>query len=815
MDAEYIELKTEEGKNIKVERNFALYYMFELHNEKIRRKPKGNNSYKESSDIYFVYFDIEGEGFDTDTLIGKSFKLKKNSKGIYVLEGLYIFEQILNGSRGTKKVKNEGLIKETPFDISKTKISIKVMELVSNIQRGYMENKDNLSIIYLDGNEVIKSEKLIFDKKTKNYLDNNKYTTLSESIFMPFVGENGNIQSEIREEYCNNLFKDVIRYVSDNVSQDMKGKEVEEGLLEIFKSYKDVVQDRIGTSAENEEEKLAYFYDLVLKKIEEKKNINIEDMYNLVRTGYEKGILKIEIDEEKMRYGYNPYTPLTREEVQIKVIGLKSYDKNKLNGSVDRLEKLFNEEDVPSKESDYNFASKDNNKIEDSSTGLEKLKVEGKEIGSNLIMLKKLEESEENQSEEGVQGVQQDDSAEQTENPEETEASQEIVEPWFEEGKGIEEYYEEIDLGNDEKLKLRYIYERKDHTLGIRFSKNDVFDTELKITDFRNGDFFIDLPRYHKLMGSAGENKRGSDKITLNMDSKQIENVENTVGSAIVVNSNALGQELKKIGKVQDDGKIIYKFTKGSNEVVYYHKEDRLLEVSYGSMKKDIPRFSNNIKISEFKNGDYNLFLPFGEDFVEFIEEEAEEAGKVIDNVSKISLLNYYDDKGKNTKKTLVHDISMNILSEKNLSIFNLATDMIPANIENKYNLSPSAKTEVRRIWANFKTSVEKGIKDDLNNYRKSGYMPENSISAPEDSVIDKLMAAFGRPSQSHYFFKSFQEQTQEERAEEEKRNKTEKQKQELEDSKGKNPKKKEAPQEEKKPSARYMGKNGRGGIWR
>ncbi len=290
---------------------------------------------------------------------------------------------------------------------------------------------------------------------------------------------------------------------------------------------------------------------------------------------------------------------------------------------------------------------------------------------------------------------------------------------------------------------------------------------------------------------------------------KEVVNINDSVASKIVVDSSKLGNSLVKDGKVTDQGKTIFRFSKGDSEVYYYYHEDKRLEIFYGSLSKEISRFSNSIEITDFKNKDFSLLLPFGIAFVDFIEEEAKKNGKQIDNVTKISLLNYYDDKGSNARKTFLHDHTMLMLKDTSISAFNLSKELVPSNLKKRYNLAKGANIELElsNIWKEYRCAMEKCINEDLSHCRKKNYITKNTTTIPEDSEIDYLMAAYRIDKESFAFFKSFQRLTQVERDE-----KAEEEKRIAQEEKLKSttkPKETVVAKDEGKPSLRNIGKNG------
>ncbi len=334
------------------------------------------------------------------------YRLIKNSEEVYEVVGISdIYD--LNPLFSPMKSLN----KEEVEKLNKAKTLLNLLEVISQMQNSYLNNKENINFVYVTEDSIKTSSGFPEDAVVEDYKERYRYSELNEAIFLPFIGKDGEIQGEIREEYVKNLFKDGIRFVSNKKPQKLAYGDIDEALVNIFKEYKDSVEARIGTIDEVEGEKMAYFYDAVMDKIE-KKTIDCSKLYEFQRTGYDTGILKFGEIENEMKYGYNSVTPLTRDGFELEVEELKSYDGNSLKGSVDRLIKLFNDENVDNKDSDYNFVHKDTNKVKSRSTGLEKLSLEGKELGTNIVHISKVKNQE---------------------NSEGTE--EEVVEkPWFESG---------------------------------------------------------------------------------------------------------------------------------------------------------------------------------------------------------------------------------------------------------------------------------------------------------------------------------------------------------------------------------------------
>lgn len=216
-------------------------------------------------------------------------------------------------------------------------------------------------------------------------------------------------------------------------------------------------------------------------------------------------------------------------------------------------------------------------------------------------------------------------------------------------------------------------------------------------------------------------------------------------------------------------------------------------------------------------------------DKIVLLERKAEEKGKKIDDICHKVIEKYYaEDNEEVIKYELIYSMASNILESRNLTVFHLSKNLNPIELKRRYHIkSQEDEEKLDEMWKAYRNMLEEVIGTDLSGYKKAGYISGNSIDEatdkgkflPRDPDINNLLKYFSvadrSVSKSHAFFKSFKEMTEEERQQQAEEENTERQRQELEDSKGKNPKKKETAQEEKKPSARYQGKNGRGGIWR
>ncbi len=153
-------------------------------------------------------------------------------------------------------------------------------------------------------------------------------------------------------------------------------------------------------------------------------------------------------------------------------------------------------------------------------------------------------------------------------------------------------------------------------------------------------------------------------------------------------------------------------------------------------------------------------------DRVALIRKEARSRGRIIDDVSDALIVEYYGE-GENgrVKSDLIYKVAIAVLEKTNLSVFQLSKSMNPNG--GSYQVEDSSN-DVNKVWIDYKKLLEKLIKDDFDNYRKNGYIGNNTINPPE-AIIDELLRGFTIFSnrQSHYFFKSFREITEEERRQE------------------------------------------------
>lgn len=250
------------------------------------------------------------------------------------------------------------------------------------------------------------------------------------------------------------------------------------------------------------------------------------------------------------------------------------------------------------------------------------------------------------------------------------------------------------------------------------------------------------------------------------------------------LNRNPITYYLKKNYKEDFEEFKEFQFNNDSNEVL-----DKLIEETEECTKSKY--------VKEFIKSFYPKVV--------LIKKEAVKKNREIDNVSLVFFTKYYDEKAEHIKWDLPYNEAINhILPKGNITIFKL-TDRIVGTVQQMIlRATLDIKESGQEYIKGVKIILEDIILNDFNKYMKKGYILGNSIDEatnekkflPTDLFINNLLKYFSRADKSvsntHAFFKSFKEMTEEEREKKEKEEKRTNQEKKLEDSKSKNKKQSE-----------------------
>jgi hypothetical protein len=202
----------------------------------------------------------------------------------------------------------------------------------------------------------------------------------------------------------------------------------------------------------------------------------------------------------------------------------------------------------------------------------------------------------------------------------------EIYEEVFEDKDFKVEYQFNINYNNPDNSYLLVGYGPTEKKNGeVQFSTEQL--NQLKIENFVNGDYGIELSRYHRLKGSFDANivDKGTRDLTGYeiYDYRHQEQSENG-GDKIKVSSEGeeiiLGQELEfKNELIKEDNIKEYEFSDKYGFYYLYSPEDGLVKINYGfgqdfaNNKERLPMYGESIIIEDYKYGDFDLEFSISE----------------------------------------------------------------------------------------------------------------------------------------------------------------------------------------------------------
>lgn len=251
--------------------------------------------------------------------------------------------------------------------------------------------------------------------------------------------------------------------------------------------------------------------------------------------------------------------------------------------------------------------------------------IESNKLGENIKNLEYLVEEAENENEPEEENNESADNsssemddenekAESSETNSETKSSEESENSKNKKWHNYSDFevYKEVFDNEDGKLFVLYRYDVLNNVLIILYDTEEYYRNSYTIENFRNGDYGINLPRYHKLLGSLNAKVEEEKKPTLDLDVDDLFQDESTGGSELKVGEMTLGRDIREIYSLEDyRGEEVIRYEDFYRNSYFYYKDSQKLEISYGEFLEDTATFSNEIVIDEFVNGDYNIFLPF------------------------------------------------------------------------------------------------------------------------------------------------------------------------------------------------------------
>ena len=175
----------------------------------------------------------------------------------------------------------------------------------------------------------------------------------------------------------------------------------------------------------------------------------------------------------------------------------------------------------------------------------------------------------------------------------------------------VELYLEKSEIDAENTLYVLYLYYLENERLDICYGINKDYSKKYVIENFYNGDYGINIPRHHSLVGSLNAEIEEEKHVDLEKESNDVISLESTGGNRIKIEEKILGEEIKEIGFIEDyRGEEVRKF-KGKYGVKYeYFQNNSLLKIYYGDIIGRSTRYGNEIHIKDFVNGDYGIKLP-------------------------------------------------------------------------------------------------------------------------------------------------------------------------------------------------------------
>jgi len=209
LNNEYIELDTlfgEGSKKIKVKKENVIYLL--LNN----KKPQGSKDI----DSYIVNYE--------DSYLS----LEKGEHSIYEIKKKLIHDRIYvkeddNRQQNLKEFLKEydsvPLTKQDRAKIVQGQLFVNLMEVIAKIQRGYLQQKEQIEFIYCDLEAMLddsssEEDVITISNKIEELPQKDpKYKVTNEFLFMPYLNQNGNIEGELklRDDYLASLFKSMFQ----------------------------------------------------------------------------------------------------------------------------------------------------------------------------------------------------------------------------------------------------------------------------------------------------------------------------------------------------------------------------------------------------------------------------------------------------------------------------------------------------------------------------------------------------------------------------------------------------------------------------
>ena len=369
-ETKFIYVNTKDGKSIKLEKDTYLYYKFGLDGKDIVNKKEITGDGKDS-EHYLIYlsrnndslYNENGNDLDKNTSFEEKeyLILSKDEEGVFISSGI-LKDRTYHRGIDTRRT----FIKELtePKELLKFRMLCSVMFVTGKLQRGYEKNIDKLSFLYVNGSKVDKIEGKGFPTgDIVPYGEENGYIPLNEYIFLPFIGTDGNIKDNIRQDYLKNAFKDIVRgTLGTNKKHNFHNDNVDEGIFELFEKDRNdkgiyIVNASNGRNRLDESSHI-YFYNKI------KEEILKDDLYKQFYT-MEVGLvsenslkkfgkmfwgtlgvdvdytespavkkIKFEFKDGEMHYGFDNNSLLSREDYAFDVEGKLKYS-GKTKGSSD------------------------------------------------------------------------------------------------------------------------------------------------------------------------------------------------------------------------------------------------------------------------------------------------------------------------------------------------------------------------------------------------------------------------------------------------------------------------------------------------
>lgn len=297
-ESDYIEIMTEIGY-INIKSSHALFLIFSSH----------DNNWEKLK----IYPDT---AFSDATTVIESYRKNKKNVEYLVKSCGELYFHLVRGTNNTYEItgyKKAGenfyhkdtikLDKDTSEKIKEAEYIISTMKITGRLQRAYKKMGERFFLSYFVNKEKIEktlSIEYVNPNKSKYILE----SSIDEHIFLPYIKKDGNIGTELREDYIKSVFKDSTKMILENKtysSSYLKSKKTYIILYEIMKEYTD--KNIIPF----------YFYETVCKK-------DVEFFKSFVQIiSYNENDNKavIEMLNKEMKYDYNNKIPLTKERVEL------------------------------------------------------------------------------------------------------------------------------------------------------------------------------------------------------------------------------------------------------------------------------------------------------------------------------------------------------------------------------------------------------------------------------------------------------------------------------------------------------------------